>query len=216
MQIVALFAFHPLRFIVNEQFHLIEIGICPYVNGLAGSPVPVREDVQHLFIGQFALVHVKHIFGEPGQIDNSEIGATRWPSVGSGFPQIIHAGPDVHPWQVIVFFHDFPGLFVGRTPGSGTVVVRGAGIANISFVEWQIPTFGPAADAVAGHIVLPSGIQRWSGFGGNEFFSRKFGGELFKGFVMVVKANQIQSLRFDDEIVGFRIVAGWSNWAGNI
>jgi len=42
----------------------------------------------------------------------------------------------------------------------------------------------------------------------NEFFSRKFGGELFKGFVMVVKANQIQSLRFDDEIVGFRIVAG--------
>src|SRR5688500_19446025 len=44
-----------------KQLNFVGVEIRDYVNFLAGLPVPMREQVQHRFVGPFALVHVVRI-----------------------------------------------------------------------------------------------------------------------------------------------------------
>src|ERR1700761_2370636 len=76
VQVISQFLFNTQRFTIQEKFYLISIiVVCPDVNYFAWLPIPMREDVQYVLVGPFALVHVENVLRETRQINYPEIRA---------------------------------------------------------------------------------------------------------------------------------------------
>ena len=85
-------------FAVEEKFDAVEvrIDVDGRVEPFAPGPGPVREDVENGHGGPACAVEPCAVFGEPGEVVDSEVGCVRGPVsvVGGGFAEIIEAGPD--------------------------------------------------------------------------------------------------------------------------
>ncbi len=94
------------RLPVQEQFDLLRIGVDHHRDLLAlvPGPVPVRENMDRRLRGPEALVAVKAVLREPGEIDYAEVGTARWPvvtaAVGSRLTKVVEAGPDEFAQQI--------------------------------------------------------------------------------------------------------------------
>ena len=51
------------------------------------------------------LVHVINILGESGQIDNAEVAASRGPSIGGRFANVVKTGPNKLPADEVVLLY---------------------------------------------------------------------------------------------------------------
>ena len=106
-----------LTLAIDKEFYLISmIIITPHVNGLSRQPVPMREEMQHIFLSPLTLIHIIAVFWKTRQIDNAKITATGRISIRSRFTDIIETGPDKLSAHKVVVLHHIPGFFMGTTP----------------------------------------------------------------------------------------------------
>ena len=106
-----------LTLAIDKEFYLIGIIIItPHVDGLTRQPVPMREEMQHIFLSPLTLIHIIAVFWKTRQIDNAKITATGRISIRSRFTDIIETGPDKLSAHKVVVLHHIPGFFMGTTP----------------------------------------------------------------------------------------------------
>src|SRR6185436_3771845 len=116
MQFVSTLSFCSERLAIQEQFNLIAVEICPDIDVLVVLPIPVRQKMQHWFVGPLALIHVIGVFWKTSEIDNAEVGTDGGPWIGSRLADVIPSGPDKHAGNPIVLLDEFPCFFVCRAP----------------------------------------------------------------------------------------------------
>ena len=93
---------------------LIVVG--PEVDGLAGAPVPMGEEMEHGLSGPLALVHIIAILGKACKVDDTEVRAACRETVRSGFADIVEASPDELSSYVRGVLDYIPCLLVSRAP----------------------------------------------------------------------------------------------------
>ena len=117
-------ATNALTLAVDKEFYLIGmIIVAPQVNFLSLLPVPVREQIEHRFVGPFALVHIIDILRLSGQVDDTKIAAAGGETVRRRLTDIVETRPDKLSTDIRCMLHDIPRLFVCRTPGGVHIVV---------------------------------------------------------------------------------------------
>ena len=114
-------AFHLLfaqAFAIQKQLHIIGIGIDPHIDGLATfvAPIPVRRDVQHVFIGPPTLVVVIQVFGKTTHVHHPEVRADVGPLERSWFTPIIEARPDEAAEPIVFSCRQVPPLLGAAGP----------------------------------------------------------------------------------------------------
>ena len=88
----------------------------PEVDGLAGAPVPMGEEMEHGLSGPLALVHIVTILGEACKVDDTEVRAACREAVRCGFADIVEASPDELSTYVRGVLYNIPCLLVSRAP----------------------------------------------------------------------------------------------------
>ena len=124
VQVVLVFTAYSLRLAIYEKFNLIGIVvIAPHIYFLSFSPVPVREQVQYLFVCPFCLIQIINVFRETCQIDDSKVGTSCRPSVWSWFAYIVKSCPDVLSADKIIISYQFYVFLVSVTPWNMAVLI---------------------------------------------------------------------------------------------
>ena len=99
-----------------ELYFIGVVIVGPEVDGLAGAPVPMGEEMEHWLGGPLALVHIIAILGEASKVDDTEVRAACGETVRSGFADIVETSPDELSTNVRGVLYNIPCLLVSRAP----------------------------------------------------------------------------------------------------
>src|SRR6056297_442006 len=97
---------------------------------------------------------------------------------------------------MVVFLHNFPTLFVGRSPRNVAVIVRRTLmlLVAVRFSGGWI-TVGPDEHAVGRHLIKSARHQAGGGFAYEKSFARIIFREIGKIFMMIIESVNIERIR---------------------
>jgi len=203
--VVVLLAPHALAAPVDEEFHLVGlVVVAPQVDGLAGQPVPVGEEVEDRLVRPLALVHIINVLRESGQVDDAKIATSRRIAIRGGLADIVPSCPNKLSGTVGSVLHNFPGLLMGRGPRGVGVVIgrahhRGVGIG-------QVPALRQHEDAIRGHAVVAARLQGGDALGEEEGLTGEVLGHVLHPLMVVVETDEVDGARLEEVVIRGRFV----------
>ena len=161
--------------------------ITPHIYVLTRYPVPVREQMQHILVCPFTLIHIIYIFRETCKVNNSEIATVCWESIRSRFAYIVPSRPYELTSAIWCVLHYIPCLLVCTAPWSMHVVVTAAHERRIC--EWKVPSLWRNINLVAWHSIITPCLECRNALCHDKRFSRKVLWNILYPLSMIVETN---------------------------